>query len=345
MSAYFDRPPYQPKERQVRNRPTALLGVLLALALFAAACGDDDDGGGEGADEEDSAEELTPITVGIIPVAGLAPLYYGVEQGFFQDEGLDVSMKVGEGGAAMTPAVLEGEYQFAIGEYISLMLARQNNVGLQVVSNLVNGADTPDEGTVGLLVAPDSGIDSIDDLAGKAFGVNNLEGLDEVAVRAILDEHGVDDSGISFIEVPYPEMNATLQAGDVDVVSQPEPFVTLGEQDGLVNFLDPLYEALPSMPLGLVFGSEEWLDENPELANAFYRALQRSIEAASDEEAMRDAIVDNTEIPPDVVEEMPLDNWQAEADREALAVLGQLATRYGVLEEAPNLDELIWTPD
>jgi NitT/TauT family transport system substrate-binding protein len=327
----------------VRSKPKALLGVLLVLALFAAGCGDDD--GEEASGEGDGAEELTPITVGILPIGGLAPFFYGVEQGFFEDEGLDVRTEIGEGGAAFTPAVLSDEYQFAMGEYLSLMLARQNDVGIQVVSNLTNGAERPDRGTDALLVAPDSGIDSVDDLAGKTIAVNGLQGIGEVGVGAILEEHGVDASGVSFIEVSFPEMNAAVEAGEVDVAWQVEPFITLGEQDGLVNLLDPLYETEPSLPVGLVFASEEWLEENPELANAFYRALQRSLEAASDERAMREAIVANTETPPDLAEEMALDNWQPEIDRDKLAVLGELATRYGILEEEPNLDELVWTPD
>jgi NitT/TauT family transport system substrate-binding protein len=326
-----------------------MLGALLAVAMLAtAACGDDDDDGG-GGDEagggQGSGEELTPITVGILPLAGLAPLYYGVEQGFFADEGLDVSMEIGQGGAALTPAVLDGEYEFAIGEYISLMLARENDVGIQAVSNLTNGADDPEQGINALLVAPDSGIESIDDLAGKTIAVNGLGGVEDVAIHAILDEHGVDDSDVEFTEVDFPDMNAAVETGDVDVAAQPEPFVTLGEQAGLVNLLDPFYEALPSMPLGLVFASEGWLQDNPEVAEAFDRALRRSIEASADEEAMREAIVANTDIEPDVVEDMALDRWDAEIDRDNLQTLGELATRYGVLEEEPNLDELVWTAD
>ena len=317
--------------------------MLLVLALLAAGCGDDDDG--ESAGGGGGAEELTPITVGIIPIGGLAPFYYGLEQGYFEDEGLDVRTEIGFGGAEFVPSVLSGEYQFAVGEYLSLMIARENGVELQVVSNLTNGADTPDRGTDALLVAPDSGIDSVDDLAGKTIAVNGLQGMGEVGLGAILEEQGLDPAGVSFVEIGFPEMNAAVAAGDVDVAWNVEPFITLGEMDGLVNVLDPLYETEPSMPVGLVFGSEEWLEENPELASAFHRALQRSLEAASDEEAMREAIAANTETPPDLAAEIALDNWQPEIDRAKLVILGQLATRYGILEAEPNLDELIWTAD
>ena len=330
----------------MNRRPRALLGALLAAAMLAAACGGDDEEAGDGAvDEGGGDEELTPITVGILPLSGLAPLWYGIEQGYFEDEGLEVSTEIGEGGAALTPAVLEGDYQFAIGEYVSLMQARESDVGIQVVSNLTNGADEADQGINALLTAPGSGIEGVEDLAGRTVAVNGLGGVDDVTIKAILDDNGIDPSSVEFTEVPFPDMNAAVEAGQVDVASQPEPFVTLGEQAGLANLLDPYYEAVPSMPLGMVFGSEEWLAENPDLAEAFTRALDRSIEASSDEEAMKEVIVANTDIDAELVDEIALDRWDAEINREGLEELADLSVRYGVLEEQPDLNALVWQPE
>lgn len=322
--------------------PRVLLGVLLAVAILAAACGDDDTQGASGSGDGDATDELTPITVGILPLSGLAPLWYGIEQGYFEEEGLEVTTEIGEGGAALTPAVVNDDYQFAIGEYVSLMQARENNVGIQVVSNLTNGADAPNQGINALLVKPDSGIDSIEDLAGKTIAVNGLGGVDDVTIKAILDDHGVDPASVEFTEVPFPDMNAAVESGQVDVASQPEPFVTLGEQAGLVNLLDPYFEAVPSMPLGLVFGSEEWLADNPDLANGFTSALQRSIDESSDVEAMKEVIVANTDIDAELVDQIALDRWDAEVNREGLTHLADLSVRYGVLGEAPDLDAMIW---
>jgi NitT/TauT family transport system substrate-binding protein len=316
--------------------------------MTAAACGgDDDDGdGGSAAESSDSGSgELTPIKVGILPIADLAPLYNGIEQGFFEEEGLDVTTEVGQGGAALVPAVQSGEYQFAFGNYVSLMLARQNGVDVQIVSNVVSGADTADRGTNGLLVSPDSGIEGIDDLAGRTFAVTTLDNVAEVNIRTTLRENDVDDSDIDFVELPFPDMNAAVESGDVDVAWQAEPFITLGEADGLVNVADPMYETTPSMPLAGMFASQSWLEDNPDLANAFYRAMQRSLEAASDEEAMRDAIAANTETPPDVVGELALANWQPELDEEKLALIGELAATYEILDAEPEFDELVWTPE
>lgn len=332
-----------------RKRTTTLLGMLLVGSLVAAACGDDesddaDSDNGNGGDP--GTEELTPIKVGILPLTGLAPLWYGIEEGYFEEEGLEVTTEIGEGGAALTPAVLNDDYQFAIGEYVSVLQAGENDVPIQVFSNLTNGASAPDDHINGLLVKADSGIDGIEDLAGKTVAVNGLNGVDDVTVKAILDENGIDPSSVEFVEVPFPDMIAAVETGQVDVASEPEPFVTLGEQAGLTTLLDPYYEALPGLPLGLVFASQEWLEDNPDLANAFHRALVRSIEAAAaDPDAMGEVIMANTDTSPELLAEMALDDWAAEVDRDNLTTLAELAITYGALEDEPDLDELIWTPE
>lgn len=326
--------------------------MLLVGSLVAAACGDDettdagndDNGSDDGGDP--AGDELTPIKVGILPLTGLAPLWYGIEEGYFEEEGLEVTTEIGEGGAALTPAVLNDDYQFAIGEYVSVLQARENDVPIQVFSNLTNGASAPDDHINGLLVKADSGIDSVEDLAGKTIAVNGLNGIDDVTIKAILDDNGIDPESVEFVEVPFPDMIAAVETGQVDVASEPEPFVTLGEQAGLTTLLDPYYEALPALPLGMVFASEEWLEDNPELANAFHRALVRSIEAAAaDPDAMGEVIMANTDTDAELLAEMALDDWAAEVDVDNLTALADLAVTYGAIEEAPDLDELVWTPE
>ena len=326
----------------------AVLGVLISLTMIAAGCGDDDDGEDAAGDEADREaggtedDELTPIKVGILPIADLAPLYYGIEEGYFAEEGLAVTTEVGQGGAALVPAVVSGDYQLAFGNYVSLMLARQNGVEMQIVGNVVSGAESADRGTNALLVAPDSGITSVDDLAGRTFAVTTLNNVAEVNIRTMLREAGVDDADIEFVEMPFPDMNAAVESGQVDVAWQAEPFVTLGESAGLVNVGDPMYATTPSMPLAGMFASQGWTEENPDLVEAFDRAMRRSLEASGDDEAMRAAIEANTETPPEVVPELALANWQADLDTEKLQLVGELAAEYGLLEDEPDLDALVW---
>ena len=79
--------------------------VVLAIAIvcmaFVAACGDDEGGGGGGGGGDTA--EVTTLKVGVIPIADVAPLYLGVEQGFFEEENLKIEPQLAEGGAAIVP--------------------------------------------------------------------------------------------------------------------------------------------------------------------------------------------------------------------------------------------------
>jgi hypothetical protein len=52
--------------------------------------------------------QLTPITVGVIPIVDAASSYLGVQEGFFEEQGLEVSLETAQGGAASVPSVVSG---------------------------------------------------------------------------------------------------------------------------------------------------------------------------------------------------------------------------------------------
>src|SRR5688572_18685688 len=93
------------------------VAVLAAIGLAVAGCGDDGDepGGGGGSG---------PATVEIatIPTAAAAPLFVGIEQGFFRDEELDVKTQFAAGGAAIIPAIQSGDMDIGFGNTVSLFV-------------------------------------------------------------------------------------------------------------------------------------------------------------------------------------------------------------------------------
>ena len=111
----------------------AVLLVALACTVGATACGDDDDGGGGG-----GAEPAT-LNVGVIPIADVAPLYLGIDKGFFKEEQLTIKPQLAEGGAAITPAVVSGDFQIGFSNTISLLIAASEDLPVQIISQRVLG--------------------------------------------------------------------------------------------------------------------------------------------------------------------------------------------------------------
>lgn len=325
------------------HHPRRLVGALLTSALLFAACGGDDGDDEAAPDDTEPTEELTPVTVATIPVAGFVPLYWGEDQGYFEEEGLDVTLEVGPGGAALIPSVVAGDFDFATSNYVSIMAARIGGADVEVASHIASGASEPGVGTTGLLVRADSGIESVEDLEGKSIATTNLNNIAEVTIKKILEDNGLDLESVTFQEFPPDAMNGAVESGEVDAAFQAEPGVVIGEQTGLVNLLDPMYEAEPGLPLAGFIAASDWLEENAEVAAAFVRAMHRSYEELmSDEELFRQAIEAFTETRPQFIPDMKLGTWEPEVDMGQLALLGELAHRYGVLEEEPDVDTMIW---
>src|SRR5918997_5083681 len=246
--------------------------VPLVVALIAAGCGDDDGGVGE------SEEGRSQITVGVIPIADVGPAYLGIDKGFFRQEGLDVKLQPIEGGAAVIPAVAQGDIQFAFGNAVSLAFAQQRGLEFQYVTEGVQGGATPEDSTNGLIVHRGSDIRTPQDLAGKTFAVNTLNSLGEVTIKSALEKEGVDISNLKFVEVPFPDMIPTLERGQIDVAWATEPFISAALAAGHRKILDPMVATHPRLTLAAYFAAADFIEENPEVVAKFKRAMNRSLD-------------------------------------------------------------------
>jgi NitT/TauT family transport system substrate-binding protein len=310
--------------------------AALVLVLTMLGCGDDD---GDVAESEGGRSQ---ITVGVIPIADVAPAYLGIDKGFFREEGLDVKLQPIEGGAAVIPAVAKGDVQFAFGNAVSLAFAQQRGIDFQYVTEGVQGGSSEEDSTNGLLVHKDSDIRTPEDLAGKTFAVNTLNSLGEVTIKTALEKEGVDISGLKFVEVPFPDMLPALERRQFDVAWATEPFISAALAAGHRKILDPMVGTHPRLTLAAYFAAADFIEENPEVVAKFRRAMNRSLDyAAAHEAEAREAIKRNTEIPPEVVDKMPLPHWTSELNAESIRVLLRQCEKYGYFDEEIDVEAIV----
>ena len=315
---------------------TLALGLAGLLAALAVGCGDDDDGA-----QQDGGGPAQ-VVVGIIPIADVAPAWLGADKGFFREEDIDVSFHPIAGGAEVIPQIIRGDVQFAFGNPISLGFAQQRGIALRYVTEGVQGGSSEQDSTNGLLVHKDSDIHSVSDLAGKTVAVNVLNSLGEVTINTALDKEGVDTSNLKFVEVPFPDMLAALEQRQFDVAWLPEPFVSQGTAEGHRKLLDPMVASYPRLTLSGYFASAEFIEQNGDLVERFQRAMNRSLDyAAAHEEEARQAIAENTEIPPPVVAKMPLPHWTSDLNADSVRFLIEQAETYDYFDEEIDVDALL----
>ncbi|WP_460801960.1 ABC transporter substrate-binding protein [Microbacterium sp. GXF6406] len=315
------------------------LAAITAGALVLTGCTDSDaPATGSGGDSGSSAD-LTPITVGVIPIADTAALYVGEAEGFFEEQGLDLTIETATGGAAIVPAVVSGDYDFGFSNTLSLMVAADQGLDIQMVSAAVGttGDTTKDMGAV--IAKPGSGISSPADLAGKKVSSNSVGNINDTVVRSVVDENGADSSTISFVEVPFPDAIAAVENDQVDAAFVVEPFVTSALDAGL----DVITYAYADFDTNLDIAAYFSLNSiDADLLEKFQTAMTKSLEFAdANPDVVREVMATYTSTPPEVLAEITMPTFPTEMDRASIEKLAAAAQEYGVLKAEPDFDNLL----
>lgn len=344
-------------------RTIRAIAIAIAIGLTLTACGGGDDGNdaeatgntadaenteqtSEGADGDtpdatsDGELETTELTVGAIPIADTAPLHYAVAEGMFEEVGLDVTIRESQGGAAGVPSLVSGEIDLDIGNFISLLQARDS--GVEVVSYPYI-LEHPKEAVV-LASAADSPYQSAADLEGEqvSIAINTLGNLGEVLVRNAWDDAGLDWADVEVVQIAFPEMVPAMERGDVDLAWLPEPFLTIAEGSDANIVIDTVGDEPPlegSLISGPVLATEEFSEANPATMRAFFDVLDRAGAALNEDRAAAEAIIaDYTGLPPEIVANLALPTYAPEPSEDRLQAFVDMAAGFGIVPEADVAD-------
>jgi NitT/TauT family transport system substrate-binding protein len=175
----------------MRKTPTARWRLLTALfvcfALFAAACGDDSESGGEGeGGDTPSTEELTPISLQLqwFTQGQFCGYYAGIEQGFYADRGLELTII--EGGVDIVPQTVlaNGDVDYAVSFAVRGLASREAGAEITEIAQVFQRAGTRQVSWA------DSGITTVEDWEGKKIG--NWGFGNEFEVLAAIRQAGLD---------------------------------------------------------------------------------------------------------------------------------------------------------
>jgi NitT/TauT family transport system substrate-binding protein len=319
-----------------RALTTAVTG---AAALLVAACGGS---GGTAAPASGSSGGADKVTVGVIPIVDVAPIYLGIQQGFFSDRNLDVTMESGQGGAAIVPGVVSGQFQFGFSNVTSLILARSRGLPLKMVAagNSSTGEDGKDFSAV--VVKKDSAITDAADLAGKTVSVNTLNNIGDTTIRQSIKKDGGDPSAVKFVELPFPDMPAALAEGRVDAAWVVEPFLTIAKKQGAREVASNMVDTDRETMVAAYFTSEKLLTSQPDLVKRFVDAMKASLDFAQKNPDKARAILSSyTKIDPAVADAMVLPRWPSEINSRTVQLMADLAKQDGLVKESVDTAQLL----
>jgi NitT/TauT family transport system substrate-binding protein len=235
--------------------------VLLAAAMLLP-------GGARAADK---------VTVGVIPITDVAPIYLGVAKGFFAKHDLEVTLQTAQGGAELVTPVMTGQRELGFSNISSLLIAQTR--GLDIVAIAAGASSTGEAGRdFGAIIAPaDSALKSARDLDGKTVAVNNLKNIGDTSVKAAVRKAGGDDSKVKFVELAFPDMPAALNNKLVDAAWIVEPFLTVAKEQGAKPIAWNLVDTAPNLMIAVYFTSGKYAKEHPDTVKRFQAAMNESL--------------------------------------------------------------------
>jgi NitT/TauT family transport system substrate-binding protein len=285
---------------------------------------------------------MTTLNLGLLPISDVSPVYVGIDQGFFEEEGLKIEITNASGGAALLPAVVAGDLDFAVSNAVSPMIAESQGLDISIVANSNSSTGDPDNDFGYILVPEGSDIETPADLVGRSIGVNALSGITEIYVRYAVEQAGGDPNAVRYVEVAPPDSPAALGTGQVDAIWIVEPFVQIIKSQGGRGIYAMYAEPMPDLTVGVYFTTAQYVEQNPEITQAFVRAMNRSSEfAQQNPDITREAVTRYTDLDPELVQDIVLPKFGTEINRDAMQLHLDLAQRYGLIDEPISLDDVL----
>ncbi|MEO3754803.1 ABC transporter substrate-binding protein [Streptomyces sp. B6B3] len=322
-----------------RASGAAALSAVLAAVLFGAT------GCGAAAGGDSGTDGTDVVRVGETDGMPAAFLRFGEEQGIFAEHGIRLEIDASAGGAAAVPALVGGNLDVAGSNVVSGLLAGHQGLPVRIIAPGTFATEDPERDFSAVVVSEGSGIDGPEDLAGASIAVNTLQNIGDISIVAALQEQGVDTSDIDFTEIGFPQMLPAVQSGRVDAAWVIEPFLSIGQQQGLRPVLRPYAEAREGLQVGCFLTTEDFLAENPEKAAAFREAVADVAAFVTEHpEEFRAALPELEEMDPALADAMVLPSYRDRVDPDSLRFVADRMLASGFTDEEIDVDSLIATP-
>ena len=321
-----------------RSAPASL---AVALALLLVACGGPSPSpAATGSTGSGAPPERGELRIGLLPIVDVAPIHVAIERGLFAAEGLTVSVEVVQGGAAAIPALVGGDLDIAYGAWPSFLIANQQGISLRAVADGVAAAP----GFTEFLARPLGGGGGPRAAGGGLTCADNTHAnIGAPPVRSTLATAAVDPGDVELVEIPFPDMGAALERGDVDVIwaSEPIPTIVKDELDAAV-VVDSFVGEMDAFPVAGYPATEDFVAANPRTVAAFQRALAAAVAlCAADRSVVIDAVPRYTNLTADLAEAIALPAYRAALEASVLQRVNDYLVEFELLEPGLDIEALV----
>jgi NitT/TauT family transport system substrate-binding protein len=310
-----------------KRRALVLLFALCGLLVPAGAA---------------TAQDLQTIRLSLLPFSESLPAVIANKQGFFKEAGIAVDVKMFDAGALALPVLQSGHIDIAFSNTISTLQVIERGLDLVILGPGAAARTAPPDTTAAVMVRKGS-LKSLKDLEGKRMAVNVVNSATWLFVVAALEKNGVDYTKVRFVELPNPQQNAALLNGQVDAITQPEPFRTVLMDTGQAEIAAwPQLETAPGSDITQYIALAPWVAKNHDLAVKFARAVARGSAFANSNDAItRDINQDFTHLNPAYKDKVQLPFFGTKVNYAGMQDIIALMIKYKLLKGPIDITQRI----
>lgn len=205
-----------------------------------------------------------------------APLYVAIENGYFDEYGINVELILTSGADKVTAALLSGDAQIGLsGSEATIYVYNGGEKNyLRTFSQL-----TQKDGT--FLVAREKYDNfKINDVVGKTIIGGRAAGMPEMTLEYILKQNGINPRKDVFIDtsIAFPAMSGAFIGGTGDFVTLFEPTATLVENQGYGYVVASIGELGGIVPYTSFSARDSFIKNNKDLIGDFDLAIQKGLD-------------------------------------------------------------------
>lgn len=325
------------------TRKLSAAALIAALSLTGCAQGSISGGADSGSGSKGDSS-LTKATIGLFPSSAVGAIQLGINKGYFEEEGIDLEMLLGQGSAAQLPSLTSGSLEFMLASPTTPLVATTKGLDVKIISGYAMNRPDIVEDSVAVLVGPKSNIKRAKDLEGKTVSINALGSIGDIGIREAISLDGGDPSKVNFVQLGFNEVAAQLESGQIDAGMAGPPFM----QQIVANKGKVISDFINESELGgaelVIVSSGALTEKDPELVRGFNAALGKTLTYAEEnQDEVRALLPEVLGTSEEAAAKTDFIEWKADLDVDALNQFADLMKKYGLVEERPDIDQTVWS--
>jgi len=330
-------------DTRTRRSAVALIASAAVSALILTGCAspspaESNAGSNMAAGVDPSAPEVDSVKA--LQYSQMASFFGALHAGYGEEYGLDLGYEFGESSISMLTSLVSGSGDFATVSVPAVIDAVRQGVDVRIAGEVFREVEKSQL----LVTKPDSGITGLEDLAGKTVGVVGLNGTMHNRIRYAMQLAGLDPDGPVFVDLPFGEMGAALQSGDIDAGGLTPPWLTQAQEAlGVVSILDFGAGDFKDIT-GLTWVvSGEFADANPNAVAAFQCAVvKRGADLVREnDKAYREALMGpELRLDDEAVDAIVKLNYPGANDKAPLQLNADIQYALGAIPEKFDIDTI-----